>query len=308
MSVELDPPELGFRRPFSHEVSQVLRLRNLNSDPVAFKVKTTAPKQYCVRPNSGRIEVGGDVEVQVLLQAMKEDPPPDARCRDKFLVQSVAITAEREMSNVTAIWQNVEKTSKWAIQERKIRVLFLPADGSAATPRHNSVNGTHIHEEAPPAYGSPTQSFASPAPDSATPQNRSVHAAGAVSPPEDRPVGSKNLGDARESASNAATEGGIQTTISAAASGIINPVPTSGDDVRAQLAEAKATISKLRQQAEEQGLRQRKSDAVLQDSRERISTGTTGMGVQQQPASTGVPVQIVAALCLLSFLLAYFFF
>lgn len=32
--------------PFDHEVSQVLRLRNPNSDPVAFKVKTTAPKQY----------------------------------------------------------------------------------------------------------------------------------------------------------------------------------------------------------------------------------------------------------------------
>lgn len=78
----------------------------------------------------------------VLLQAMKEDPPPDARCRDKFLVQSVAITADREMSNVIAIWQNVEKTSKWAIQERKIRVLFLPADGSTATPIHNTVNGT----------------------------------------------------------------------------------------------------------------------------------------------------------------------
>ena len=78
----------------------------------------------------------------VLLQAMKEDPPPDARCRDKFLVQSVAITAEREMSNITAIWQNVEKTSKWAIQERKIRVLFLPADGSTATPTHHDVNGT----------------------------------------------------------------------------------------------------------------------------------------------------------------------
>ncbi len=64
MSVELDPPELGFKRitpqshahnnvdannnagPFDHEVSQVLRLRNPNSDPVAFKVKTTAPKQY----------------------------------------------------------------------------------------------------------------------------------------------------------------------------------------------------------------------------------------------------------------------
>lgn len=267
------------------------------------------------------------MNVAVLLQAMKEDPAPDARCRDKFLVQSVAITAEREMSNVTAIWQNVEKTSKWAIQERKIRVLFLPADGSTATPTHNSVNGTvrliqprasnddsdrffkHMHEEAPPAYGSPSQSFASPAPESATPQSRSVNApVGAVSLPQSRPAENKNLSDAKESAGNPATEGGIQSTISAAASSVINAIPTSGEDVRVQLAEAKAMISKLRQQAEEQALRQRKSDAVLQDSRERISTGTTGMGVQQQAAWNGVPVQIVAALCLLSFLLAYFFF
>ena len=35
--------------PFTHEVSQVLRLHNANSDPVAFKVKTTAPKQYVTR-------------------------------------------------------------------------------------------------------------------------------------------------------------------------------------------------------------------------------------------------------------------
>jgi hypothetical protein len=74
MSVELDPVELGFKRPFQHEVSQTLRLKNPHSDPIAFKVKTTAPKQYCVRPNSGRIEPGKDVEVQILLQAMKEDP------------------------------------------------------------------------------------------------------------------------------------------------------------------------------------------------------------------------------------------
>jgi len=93
----------------------------------------------------------------------------------------------------------------------------------------------------------------------------------------------------------------------AAASSITNAMPTSGDDLRAQLDQAKATISRLTQQSEEQGLRQRKADAVNQDSRERISTGTTGMGVQQQPAE-GVPVQIVAALCLLSFLLAYFLF
>ena len=34
---------------------------------------------------------------------MKEDPPPDAKCRDKFLVQTVAITAEKEFNNVAAL-------------------------------------------------------------------------------------------------------------------------------------------------------------------------------------------------------------
>jgi hypothetical protein len=34
---------------------------------------------------------------------MKEDPPMDAKCRDKFLVQSVAITPERDLGSITAI-------------------------------------------------------------------------------------------------------------------------------------------------------------------------------------------------------------
>lgn len=39
----------------------------------------------------------------VLLQAMKEDPPPDAKCRDKFLVQSVLVTADKEFANVGSL-------------------------------------------------------------------------------------------------------------------------------------------------------------------------------------------------------------
>ena len=112
----------------------------------------------------------------------------------------------------------------------------------------------------------------------------------------------KGLGEATSDATASAA-----STVGAAASSVANAVPTSSDDLRSQLVQAKATIAKLTQQAEEQGLRQRKVDAINQDSRERITTGTTGMGVQQQPAE-GVPVQIVAALCLLSFLLAYFLF
>ena len=86
----------------------------------------------------------------VLLQAMREDPPPDARCRDKFLVQTVTLSQDSDASDIPSIvcsstalwgflayfsqWQNIEKGNRSSIQERKIRVVFLPADGSGVTP------------------------------------------------------------------------------------------------------------------------------------------------------------------------------
>lgn len=39
----------------------------------------------------------------MLLQAMKDEPATDAKCKDKFLVQSVAVTADMEHANVTSI-------------------------------------------------------------------------------------------------------------------------------------------------------------------------------------------------------------
>jgi hypothetical protein len=40
---------------------------------------------------------------------MKEQPPLDAKCRDKFLVQSVAVTADKEFTNIGAIVSTVMK-------------------------------------------------------------------------------------------------------------------------------------------------------------------------------------------------------
>ena len=86
-----------------------------------------------------------------------------------------------------------------------------------------------------------------------------------------------------------------------------NTASSAGQTLQQQLDAAKATIAQLRSQADSQGFRQRKSEAGVQDSTKGTAMGTTGMGVQAQPIN-GVPVQIVAALCLLSFLLAYLFF
>lgn len=38
-----------------------------------------------------------------MLQAMKEDPPPNAKCKDKFLIQSTVITPEKETKSLQDI-------------------------------------------------------------------------------------------------------------------------------------------------------------------------------------------------------------
>jgi hypothetical protein len=47
----------------------------------------------------------------VLLQAMKQEPPEDAKCRDKFLVQSVAVTSDKEFTNINEIVRSLISTS-----------------------------------------------------------------------------------------------------------------------------------------------------------------------------------------------------
>lgn len=50
------PPSSSSLGPFSDVVTSELKLKNPTNNTVIFKVKTTAPKQYCVRPNSGVID------------------------------------------------------------------------------------------------------------------------------------------------------------------------------------------------------------------------------------------------------------
>ncbi|PGH22949.1 hypothetical protein AJ80_02998 [Polytolypa hystricis UAMH7299] len=293
MSVDLEPAELGFRRPFTQEVSQTLHLRNPHNDPVAFKVKTTAPRRYCVRPNSGRIEPGKHVEVQVLLQAMKEDPPPDTKCRDKFLVQSVSVSADKEFSNVSAIWKEVEERDKSLIQERKIRVNFLAAEATTAAAE---TNGAASPDEEPPAYTSPFAKFDTP---------------GTISraaPTPQEPIAQPSLQSEKPKAEPATPSTTLDGSTSYAA--VDTPKSAGGNqELKSELEEAKGQIQMLKDQLASQGLRLRKTGTEGSDSGAAAVPAKPGLQQQHAPsAQMGVPLQIVATLCLLSFLLAYIFF
>lgn len=49
--------------PFTDVVTTNLKLGNPTDKNVCFKVKTTAPRRYCVRPNSGIIDAGTSINV-----------------------------------------------------------------------------------------------------------------------------------------------------------------------------------------------------------------------------------------------------
>lgn len=225
-----------------------------------------------MRPNSGKISPKSAVEVQVLLQAMKEDPPPDARCRDKFLVQSVAVDANTDAANIASVWNNIETAAKSSVQEKKIRVNFLPADATT--------NGVSHDEEQPPAYSSPSPSAAA-----VTPQ--------------------RSTGAAAASANSAMDKSPSPDTTAASGIGagaVASSIPTNQEDLRAKLDDANATIARLRSEAAE-GLRQRKPQESAEKAVDQVK-----QSMQNAPAPGGVPLPVVAGLCLLCFIIAWMFF
>ncbi|KAF2673879.1 MSP domain-containing protein [Microthyrium microscopicum] len=279
MSLELEPGILGFKRPFTSEVSQTLRLKNVDRDPISFKVKTTAPKQYCVRPNSGRIEPGEFVDVSVVLQPMKADPPPDTRCKDKFLVQSIAVPAEKEMPP----WGELERNFKASIQERKIRVHYLSVNAPS-----NHVNG-HDDEgddsvlSPPPVYTPHAESSQGAAANSSSGDARSLQSESVPSTPaQSKPVPAH------------------QKNAEAAAS---PPEDLSREELLAQLGNARVNIAQLQKELDT-NLRRRNVNP--KESQKASSQGALGVATPAQTA--GVPISTVALLCLFFFMLAYLLF
>jgi len=86
----IEPPhELKFKGPFTEPVQTIMTLKNPSDKKVAFKIKTTAPKRYCVRPNCGELDPMEIAKISVILQPFDYDA--NERNKHKFLVQSVVI-------------------------------------------------------------------------------------------------------------------------------------------------------------------------------------------------------------------------
>lgn len=108
-----------------------MQLTNKTDKYVAFKVKTTNPKKYCVRPNTGIVLPGSTCDVTVTMQAQK-DVPVDLQCKDKFLLQSVVVENGTTTKDITPEMFNKEPGK--VVEESKLRVVYIPANPPSPVP------------------------------------------------------------------------------------------------------------------------------------------------------------------------------
>lgn len=116
--VIIEPPnELKFKGPFTKAVASYMKLTNTNDGKICFKIKTTAPRRYCVRPNSGIIEPNKTVEVAITLQPFDFDV--NEKNKHKFMVQTV-IPPEGDF-NIDTVWKEADPSE---MLDYKLRCVF----------------------------------------------------------------------------------------------------------------------------------------------------------------------------------------
>ncbi|XP_021279601.1 vesicle-associated protein 1-2 [Herrania umbratica] len=137
--LSIEPQELQFPFELRKQISCSLNLSNKTDNYVAFKVKTTNPKKYCVRPNTGVVLPRSTCNVIVTMQAQKE-VPADMQCKDKFLLQTVVASPGATPKDITPEMFN--KESGHPVEECKLRVVYVALPRPPSPVREGSEEGS----------------------------------------------------------------------------------------------------------------------------------------------------------------------
>mmetsp|Transcript_6205 Transcript_6205/g.17822 ORF Transcript_6205/g.17822 Transcript_6205/m.17822 type:complete len:310 (+) Transcript_6205:147-1076(+) len=110
-----------------------LKLTNVSGGYLAYKIKTTAPRNYLVRPSSGVINPQGDAIVEIILQANAtgEGGPPT---NDRFLVQVTPTSSNQPPARDQ--WTTIAKEH---IQDHRLNVVFKETAGTPGNALPNGV-------------------------------------------------------------------------------------------------------------------------------------------------------------------------
>ena len=167
-SYRIEPAELRFPVGPDKAPAQVIVVHNSSSHSgLVYKIKTTNPRRYSVRPNSGYVPIDSKSHVSVQIPANKVAASDAGKCKDKFQVLILGITPDEAATLDSAAGDELRAALAFIWSERgsaahaeKVRCSFV-----AETLRSQS-----IPEELPfPATDEPVKRTAPPTPPSCPP-------------------------------------------------------------------------------------------------------------------------------------------
>lgn len=146
--VDIKPDVLQYTSPLTEQSTEFATISNNSNETIAFKVKTTAPKYYCVRPNAAVVAPGETVPIQVIFLGLPEEPQQDFKCRDKFLVITLPAPIDLGSKTVAEAWSELEAQYGKDAVSKKIKVKYvikskdelLKNDSLNSTNNNNDIN------------------------------------------------------------------------------------------------------------------------------------------------------------------------
>jgi len=147
--VECDPStEIVFMGDFLHPLSNVFTVRNKSQADILFKIKTTSPHRYEVRPHHG--QVAPQSEVSVTMTLLPFNYKPEQKYSDKFLLQVCALNDLNRDYSKRDIWSNVPKEELYS---KKLKSKFVYKSDSSSEETERSAPTTPLVQT--PVLGSP---------------------------------------------------------------------------------------------------------------------------------------------------------
>ncbi|KAH8247998.1 hypothetical protein KR032_009733 [Drosophila birchii] len=121
----LEPREaIVFEGPFNRSVCKSLKIGNPSKNQkVIFKLKTTSPRSFFVRPNIGIVEPDSKVNVDVFMQPIV---PDGGQKQDKFLIQAAFVSDGN--IDMQEFWKDQKSEDIWEAKIKCALVHQKPSD------------------------------------------------------------------------------------------------------------------------------------------------------------------------------------
>lgn len=253
--------------------TEELTLLNNSSTPLAFKVKTTAPKLYCVRPNASIVKPGQSLQVSIILQGFSQPLPKDYKCKDKFLLVSLPCPDLEDPSKLSESWSALESEFKLQMVQKKLRVNYVITDEEGDVTNANATSAVGASDSSP--------------------EESSAKGFGASSPSQNRTMNESF------SSSNGAPNGTDHENAAEIASGIVaasanKHLANTDDYLKKDLDESTAKVDSLSSRFDSN-----------EEKNEKYSAAPSSPSDLAAEPSAGISFSLALVLMLISFLLGW---